>query len=139
MLCKGAGHRLGELRKRVKEGEILLAGLHSLLVVCKICDARIIFELVVVIMRSEIQLNKLGKLSDCRRKVTAEAEVTDIDERNPSVWMKLNARLVTPEVRILVKIPVRPFRPVLSVIIPVRTVKRFPNLLESELILKIFI
>ena len=90
-------------------------------------------------MGAQIQFYKFTELADGGGEVSPESEVAYVDKGDTPVRVKLYARLVTPEVRILVKIPVRPLRPVLSVIIPVRTVKRFPNLLESEIILKIFI
>ena len=69
---------------------------------------KILLGLVVV---SESQLDELGEHSDIVRTAALYAETAEIYTCDTSVRMNLHARLVAPEVDILVEIPVRSYRP----------------------------
>ena len=53
--------------------------------------------------------------------------------------MKRYARLVAPEVRILVEVPVASARMILADIIPLRTVKRLPYFIKSIIVLDVLV
>jgi hypothetical protein len=90
-------------------------------------------------MVTEIKLDKLGKLSKCRRHMAMETELAHIDHCHTSVRMKGHTWLVTPEVRILVEVPVASARMILTDIIPVLSVERFPDLIKGIIILEVFV
>ena len=88
-------------------------------------------------MRAQVEFHKFAQLTDGRREVSPEAEVADIDKGHAAIGMQLYARLVSPEVRRFVEIPVGAVRPVFSKIIPVLPVERLPDFLEGGIILHI--
>ena len=119
--------------------EILLVPLHPSGRTLSRSHCRIICDLIAVIMGSEIQFYKLGQLTDGRRHVSIESETADIDKGNSTVAVKRHSRLVSPEVRILVEVPVRTWRIILAYIPPVLTMKRLPYLIKGIIVLDIFV
>ena len=106
-----------------------LARLHS----------RVICYEVSVIVVSKVKLHKLCKLSKGWRHMSMESEFTEVDQCHSSVRMKRYARLVAPEVRILVEVPVASARMILADIIPLRTVKRLPYFIKSIIVLDVLV
>ena len=90
-------------------------------------------------MGAQIQFYKFTELADGGGEVSPESEVAYVDKGDTPVRVKLYARLVTPEVRVLVEVPVRPLRPVLAAVVPTFTVQRLPDFLECEIIFQIFL
>lgn len=88
-------------------------------------------------MGAQIELHKLSQLANGRRKVSLDAEIRKVKRSHTAVAVKPYAGLVTPEVRVFVEVPVGSLRIILSAIIPVRSVKRFPYLVKGIIVLKI--
>ena len=142
MLGKSPCNRLGHLGGRMDDAQILLVSFHTMRGTLARSDGRIVGDEVHVIMRSEIKFHKFGELSDCRRHIPMNAEVTEIQQGHTAVCMKRHSRLVSPEIRILVEVPVGAFRIILANIVPTffaLAFKFFPNHLEGIVILQILV
>ena len=137
VLLKGSGHRLGKLMERVNHRQILLVALQTGGTSPAALHCRVILDYVQVVVRAQVEFHKFAQLTDGRREVSPEAEVADIDKGHAAIGMQLYARLVSPEVRRFVEIPVGAVRPVFSKIIPVLPVERLPDFLEGSIILHI--
>ena len=131
--------RLGEWGNRMHQVHMRLVPFHPRGGRGHLLHCRVIFRGVLVAVGTQIEFHQLGQLAQRRGHVTPETEVADVYQRHPSVGMELHARLVTPEVRILVEVPVRPLRVFLAAIVPVRTVEGFPYFLESIVVSDILI
>ena len=68
-----------------------------------------------------------------------ETEAAEIYHGNSSVRVERDTRLVTPEVRVLVEVPVDSDRIVLSIIIPLITVQSLPYLVKGIIVLYVLI
>ena len=139
VLQKGTCHRFRELCGRVDETEIFLVPFHPVASARSRLDGRVVFEQIIVVVGAEIKLHELAQLADGRGEVAPKSEIADVDQGYPAVGMELDSRLVSPEVRVLVEIPVGPCRPVLSAVIPVASVEGLPYFLEGEIVLQIFV
>ena len=137
VLHQGPCHRLGQLVERMYHGEILLVAGHPFGASATAFHCRVILDKVHVIVRAQVEFHKLAKLSDCRGEVSPETEIAYVYEGHAAVGVQLHTRLVAPEVRGLVEIPVGPVGPVISKIVPVRAVEGLPDLPEGVVVLDI--
>ena len=96
----------------------------------------ILLDLVVV---PEGKPYQLGQLSDFIRKDSVDAETAEVKACHTAVVVYLHSRLVSPQVGILVEVPVGTGRPGLAFVIPVLTAERLPNGTQSIVIPDIFI
>ena len=139
MLGQRSGYRLGHLLCRMKSPHMLLMSLEAVSGSLARLHRRIICRLVAVIVRTEIQLHQLGKLAECRRHMAMETEAAEIYHGNSSVRVERDTRLVTPEVRILVEVPVDSDRIVFTIIIPLITVQSLPYLIKGIIVLYVLV
>ena len=139
VLRESACDRLGHLGSRMHCCKIFLMSFHAAGSTLTRSDGRIIVEEIAVVMSTEVQLDQLGKLTESRRHVSIESETADVHKGHAAVRVKRYARLVTPEVRIPVEVPVTSRRIVLADISPLRAMKRLPYLIESIIVLDIFV
>ena len=102
-------------------------------------DGRVVVEQVKVIVCAQVQDCQFRKLADGCRHIAPESEFTQIDGRHTAVGVQFDTGLVTPQVNILVEIPIRSNLKVFTTIVPIFTVKAFPNHFQSSIILEIFI
>ena len=66
-----------------------------------------VFEaLVRIVVRTEVEFDELGQLSDLLGHGSVESETADVDLGDTAVGVDLNARLIAPQVGILVEVPV---------------------------------
>jgi hypothetical protein len=102
-------------------------------------DGLVMVKQIAVIVGSKIQFHELGQLTNSRRHVSIETEAADVHQSYTSVGVERDTRLVSPKIRILVEVPVTSRRIVLTYISLLRTMKRLPDLVESIIVLDIFI
>ena len=123
VLSESSCYRLGHLGSRMHCCKVFLMSFHAAGSTLTRSDGRIIVEEVAVIMGTEVQLDQLGELSEGRGHVSIESETAYVHKGHAAVRVKRYARLVTPEVRILIEVPVTSCRIVLAYISPLGTME----------------
>ena len=137
MLQKSPCARFGELGRWMDAGKIFAVTAEPFRFSASHLHCRIGFEGIEVIVRTQIEFDQFGELADLRGEMTLEAEVGDVHEGHTAVGMQLDSRLVAPEVRGLVEIPVDALCPVFSRIRPGRAVKRLPDVPQGIVVLHV--
>ena len=142
LLGQCAGTRLRELCRGVNHRQILFVVLHTVattLAERHLVSRRIVGQEIDIVVVTQVQLNQLRKLTNRRRHIAREGEITQIEARHTTIRVQFDTRLIAPQVGILVEIPIRTGREILTHVVPRLTIEALPDLAQSVVILYIFV
>ena len=90
-------------------------------------------------MVAKIQFHKFSQLTDSIRKISAYAESGKGYQSYTAVVMELHSWLRTPQIYILIEIPVGSYIPLITPVIPVLAIQSLPNDFQCIIILNVLI